>query len=260
MAVTGQQKGEPQMPKLDRPIPPYVQIANHYRDRILSGELAPGAKLPSLADLATEWDVAPNTAAKAIGQLQVEGAIYTSPRGSFVADKDVVATTPAQRAGARGTRRTRPETESVRVTAAESVVAPNYVAELLSLDAGTLVIRREEITYSRAVPVMLSVDWVPASDVMEAAELLAQEPVAGGLLRAIHRATGRTVSHGEDHLRGRASDAREADALRIPVGSPILAGVHVWSDNDGVLVYGEWVLPSDHVIRYDYEPDATAAT
>ena len=67
-------------------------------------------------------------------------------------------------------------------------------------------------------------------------------------------ATGRTVTLGRDHLRGRAADAREAGALRLPVGSPILAGTHVWSDDAGVLLYGEWVLPPDQVISYEYQP------
>jgi GntR family transcriptional regulator len=250
------------VPELDRPLPPYVQIANHYRDAILSGELAPGAKLPSLTELAQTWGVAPNTAAKAIGHLQVEGAIYTSPRGSFVADDDVLASTPAQRARASAGRLRRPAAEGVRVTAAESILAPNYVAELLGIDIGSLVIRREEISYRHARPVMLSVDWIPATNVMEAAELTAAEPIEGGILGLVERVTYRTVTHGRDHIRGRGADGREAGALNLPVGGPILAGVHVWSDRDGVILYGEWVMPPDQVISYEYESVAgeTAAT
>jgi GntR family transcriptional regulator len=247
------------VPELDRPLPPYVQIANHYRDAILGGELAPGAKLPSLTELAQTWNVATNTAAKAIGHLQVEGAIYTSPRGSFVADGDVLASTPAARARAGAARRHRPPVEGVRVTAAESIPAPNYVAELLGIDLAELVIRREEITYRHARPVMLSVDWIPATNVMEAAELTATEPIDGGLLALVERVTGRAVTHGRDHIRGRASDGREADALRLAVGGPILAGVHIWSDDDGVILYGEWVMPPDQVISYEYQPAPAAA-
>jgi len=144
------------------------------------------------------------------------------------------------------------------VTAAESVQAPNYVAELLGIEIGELVIRREEITYRHARPVMLSVDWIPAANVMEAAELTAREPVEGGLLGLVERATGRGATHGRDHIRGRASDGREADALRLPVGGPVLAGVHLWSDENGPLIYGEWVMPPDQVISYEYEPEASA--
>jgi GntR family transcriptional regulator len=248
------------LPEVQRPLPPYVQIANHYRDAIRNGELEPGARLPSVAELATTWGVATATAAKAMGHLQVEGAIYSSPRGSFVADGDVITSTPAERARGRGGRRHVPARETIAVTAAEIVPAPNYVAELLGLDMRELVIRREEITRRRSHPVMLSVDWIPATDVMESAELTAMDPVEGGVLRLVERVTKRRVTHGRDHIRGRAADGREADALRLPVGSPILAGVHVWSDEEGVIIYGEWVMPPDQVISYEYEPALDTVT
>jgi GntR family transcriptional regulator len=247
------------MPALNRPLPPYAQIANHYREAIASGELQPGARLPSLTELAETWGVAPNTAAKAIGHLQVEGAIYTSPRGSFVADGDVITRTPNERARGRTRRILGAAAEGVTVTAADIVAAPNYVAELLGIDIGALLIRREEITHKQGRPIMLAVDWIPALDAMESADLTGRKPVEGGLLQRVERVTRRTVTHGRDHIRGRASDGREADALHLPVGGPILAGVHVWSDDDGVILYGEWVLPPDQVISYEYQPEAAEA-
>ncbi|MGA2831121.1 MAG: UTRA domain-containing protein, partial [Streptosporangiaceae bacterium] len=65
--------------------------------------------------------------------------------------------------------------------------------------------------------------------------------------------TGRHITHAQDHLEGREADTREAAALQLPVGSPILAGTHVWSDQDGVILYGEWVMPPKRVITYSYE-------
>jgi GntR family transcriptional regulator len=68
----------------------------------------------------------------------------------------------------------------------------------------------------------------------------------------IETITGRRATYGRDYVRGRASDAREAGALRLPVGSPILAGTHVWSDDEGVILYGEWCMPPDQVVSWDY--------
>jgi GntR family transcriptional regulator len=62
------------------------------------------------------------------------------------------------------------------------------------------------------------------------------------------------VVHGEDHVHGRASDQREASALGLPVGSPILAGAYIWTDAEGtVLEYGEFCFPPRRAIRYDYD-------
>lgn len=69
----------------DGPLAPWRQIAEVYRQRIASGELAPGARLPSIASLAQEYEVAKTTAQKVIEALRDEGLIVTSPMGSFVA-------------------------------------------------------------------------------------------------------------------------------------------------------------------------------
>ncbi|GAA4794389.1 hypothetical protein GCM10023329_53720 [Streptomyces sanyensis] len=40
-------------------------------------------------------------------------------------------------------------------------------------------------------------------------------------------------------MHARPADAREASALALPVGSPILAGAHRRSNAEGVIEYGE---------------------
>src|SRR5687768_2353103 len=56
---------------------PAARIASDLRDAILQGQLTPGAKLPVIRDLAEEYGVSRNTAAKAISILRVEGLITT---------------------------------------------------------------------------------------------------------------------------------------------------------------------------------------
>jgi DNA-binding transcriptional regulator YhcF (GntR family) len=54
-------------------------IARHYRDAIARGELPPGAALPSIATLALEWKVSPNTAQRVLAALRDEGLICSRP-------------------------------------------------------------------------------------------------------------------------------------------------------------------------------------
>lgn len=240
-----------EMPKIERREPAYAQIANHYRDAILSGELAPGDRLPSISELAEQWHVARATAANAISRLQVEKAVYTSPQGTFVSSDDHITRTPGDRI--RGLRPSRvANSETVILNEAHIVLAPNYVAELLGIEPGSMVIRREEITSLRGQPRMLAVDWIPTRHVMAEAELLGP-PSPGGPAHIIETLTGRQITHAQDHLESREADTREAGALQITVGSPILAGVHVWSDAEGVILYGEWVMPPKQVVTYSYE-------
>lgn len=243
------------MPDVQRPEPGYVQIANHYRDAILAGELSPGDRLPSINDLAEQWHVARETASKAISRLQVERAVYSTPRGTFVSSDDHITRTPGDLIrGPRPVRAARGET--VELTEVGIVLAPNYVAELLGIEPGDQVIRREEITTLRGKPRMLAVDWIPTANVMAEAELLGEIGPEGpaGVIATV---TGRQITHAQDHLEGREADTREATALGITTGSPILAGTHVWSDADGVILYGEWVIPPKQVVSYSYEVTAS---
>ncbi|WP_290062509.1 GntR family transcriptional regulator, partial [Amycolatopsis solani] len=50
------------MPTLDRPEPPYLQIAGRIRDDILSGRLQEGDTVPSAREIARTWAVAMATA------------------------------------------------------------------------------------------------------------------------------------------------------------------------------------------------------
>jgi GntR family transcriptional regulator len=53
-------------------------------------------------------------------------------------------------------------------------------------------------------------------------------------------------------MHGRAADEREAKFLGLPVGAPILALVHEWSDDQGIIEYSEWCLPTSVTIGYEY--------
>lgn len=57
----------------DRPV--YQQIMESIRGAILSGELQPGQKVPSVRELAAEAKVNPNTMQRALSELEREGLL-----------------------------------------------------------------------------------------------------------------------------------------------------------------------------------------
>ena len=74
---------------LDResPVPLYTQIEQHLRDKILSGALPVGTKLPSSRQLATSLGVNRITVTNAYAEIEAEGLIYTRlGSGTFVAE------------------------------------------------------------------------------------------------------------------------------------------------------------------------------
>jgi DNA-binding transcriptional regulator YhcF (GntR family) len=69
---------------LDTPEPPYEQVREQIRARVLSGELTPGTKLPTVRRLAADLELATNTVARAYRELEALGVIETRGRAGSV--------------------------------------------------------------------------------------------------------------------------------------------------------------------------------
>src|SRR5690348_16586868 len=65
--------------------PLYSQIHDHFKSRIISGELQEGDKIPSETEIMEQFSVSRITVVNAMAGLAKEGLIYRIPgRGSFV--------------------------------------------------------------------------------------------------------------------------------------------------------------------------------
>ncbi|MFI2189182.1 TetR/AcrR family transcriptional regulator C-terminal domain-containing protein [Streptomyces sioyaensis] len=97
--------------------PPYRRITDEIRRRIDTGELAPGARVPSTRRITKEWGVAMATATKVLTTLRQEGLVRAVPGVGTV-----VAEPPSPRpAGAAAPRERRPR-ETDRGLSRERVV------------------------------------------------------------------------------------------------------------------------------------------
>jgi GntR family transcriptional regulator len=249
------------VPEQQQQQPPYMQVAERIRRRILDGELAEGAKLPPVRELARLEGVAVATLGRSLDHLQVEGYITTSRRGTFVANVPQVAPTSYDRiTRVLRTGSVLGEGETLTVTSAELLVPPLYVADIFDIEPGDQVVRRQWHSGKGAQRLMLAVTWYPAHFAALVPELLSTRPSSSaGLLPRIQQTTGRRVTAGRDDIHGRDADAREASFLALRTGSPILAGAHRLWDDEGVMEYGEWCLPYRLVIGYEYSFDAAPA-
>jgi GntR family transcriptional regulator len=72
--------------------PPYAQLARAVREGIERGDYRPGDRLPSEAELCTEFDVSPMTVRRAVAELVREDVVYTEHgRGTFVKPPQLAA-------------------------------------------------------------------------------------------------------------------------------------------------------------------------
>ena len=69
-------------------IPIYSQIIDEMTMRIASGEYEPGARLPSVREMATNAGVNPNTMQRAFAELERSGLVYSERTSGRFVTKD----------------------------------------------------------------------------------------------------------------------------------------------------------------------------
>lgn len=234
--------------------PLFLRVADHYRAAIAQGEYSPGDRLPTAVEIASQHDVSADTARAAMRLLAAEGVVITTTKGTKVAPLNG-ASSPADRLRLYRGERPPTDLETVR----EAGVIPYgeqyaYVAGLLGEQDGGHVVRRESVFSQGGRPVELVVTWHPVDLLPVVPELAVPEPIPGGEAALIAQRTNHAIRRGEDFWRARGvRDSREADALGVDIGAPILAGAWLWHAASGVVEYGEVCSLADRVIRYEYE-------
>ena len=74
------------------PTPPYEQLRSQLAAQIMAGELATGARLPSVRRLAEDLGLAPNTVARTYRELEIGGLVSSQGRrGTTVTGRTLAA-------------------------------------------------------------------------------------------------------------------------------------------------------------------------
>lgn len=211
------------------PTPPYRLIADELRRRILTGDLAPGAVVPGERLLVEQYDVAAETARRALGVLAAEGLTETR-RGSRTR---VRAFRPILRqATKRLARQQWGEGQSIwRADLDERPMAtdrlsvteqpcPAHIAPGLGLEPGEAVWVRDRRYLVEGEPVMLATSYLPAV-------LVAESPVTlpdtgpGGIYARLTELGYAPVLFREQ-ARARMPLPEEAGALALGPGTPVV--------------------------------------
>ena len=79
----------------DQPI--YSQLIRRIKQGIVSGDLTPGERLPSVRDLAAEAGVNPNTMQRALQELEREGMVFSQRTAGRFVTEDVTLIEGAKR-------------------------------------------------------------------------------------------------------------------------------------------------------------------
>src|SRR5260370_19246455 len=138
------------------PRPPYQQVADRLRAAIESGELTPGATLPSVRTLASEYGVSNTTASRAVDALKTEGLVDTqlgkgnvvrAKRPVFYVDSYLTADSDGVRRPWHSEIQSQGFKATQQITEIAKVPAPVEVAERLHRDVGIPVIVRRRVLH-----------------------------------------------------------------------------------------------------------------
>lgn len=244
-----------------RQTPAYLQITEHFRKKILDGDLVEGERLPSHRQISEDWSVSESTALKALSALAAAGLAYSragstgtvvSTKGLYRAGRDWFLT--AHRTGAVYTPGVYAE-----ILAAEVIPAPDSVAATLGLEPGSPVIRRHRVTRaSNGTPLSTSISYHDAAIAERAPALLETARIIGGP-RYVEEALGVAGTRGSDTLSARLATDEEADLLGLETPTAVLVNKCSLRTVDGRFVeYGESVSPPNREVTYEYRiEDAT---
>ncbi|MBZ6473638.1 GntR family transcriptional regulator [Streptomyces griseocarneus] len=160
--------------------PPYRRIAAELRERIASGEVRAGEKVPSTRRIAQEWGVATATAAKVLAVLRQEGLVRAVPGvGTVVrAPGAVLRPEPAARTARRRARQRtgEPALSRERVVRTAVAIADAYGSAALSMRALAAELGVSTVALYRHVPGKDELVVLMADAVLGEAELPARAP------------------------------------------------------------------------------------
>jgi DNA-binding GntR family transcriptional regulator len=243
------------MPELQEVVPKYLQVANYYRDLILSGSMKPGDEVPSERQIADEWRIARPTATRALAALRNQGLVESRQgAGTYVRDRVHFHRRARDRyLRARQSGRIYPADEYAEIVAAETAKAPEWVTECLELPRPEA-IRRQRITNDPEGPIEVSTSWLDASLADRAPKLLRTSRILEGTLAYVEKITGRRISYARDQIGARLASASERRQLGLAAKTAaVLVVRHVVYDTaDRPLECVEAVYPPN---RWTFEQE-----
>jgi GntR family transcriptional regulator len=209
-------------------IPRWLQLKHALRD-LVTFDLGPGDRIPTEAELGAHYGLSRITVRQAVTSLVDEGLLHRQQgRGTFVrlARRDAPLQNPGHflastfDSGPSG---------AVRVHAAETVPAPNWVASRLGIAAGAPVHKLRRLLERDGGPVAIRTSFVPA--------VLAPDLLGADLLPPLHLVLefvfGLVAREAQERMEVIRADAFRAGLLNIAKHEPLVMTERVAADAAG---------------------------
>jgi GntR family transcriptional regulator len=231
------------MPELPQSL--HAQLRDALRSRILDGRLAPGAKLPSEAELTAEHGVSRITVRHALAALQAEGLIVKlHGKGAFVSHPKA----------AQSLNRLQGLNEALEQRAVSSkrlawreIKAPPAVARQLQLAAGESVYHLQTLRYLDREPLSVNSSYLPRA----LGEKLARVDFSQrDLIDVFEHEGGLKIGEAQLEIGAGLARAQDAKLLKLEHGAPVLEVERLLQLADGAPIHLEIAVYRADTFRY----------
>ena len=216
---TGSAAARPRSPddENDRPPPRYVAIKQSICDAVRDGQLKPGDRVPSEAELVQQFDVSRMTANRALRELQAAGVLVRrAGSGSFVAEPKPIGQMIEIRNIAEEIRE-RGHIYRARVVQNDEIRANADMAALLEVPVGTRLFHSIIVHHEAEFPIQLEERFVLASAAPDYGKIDFTRMTPNEYLT--RTAPLERVEH---RVRAEMPDARTHSMLGLSDGEPVL--------------------------------------
>jgi GntR family transcriptional regulator len=214
--------------------PAYAQIEDRLTEVITSGGLAPGDRLPPERELAERFGVSRMTLRQALEPLARRGLLVRAvgrKGGTFVAEPKAELDLTAV-AGLTQQLRRQGDPAGARIVSATEGPCGRRTAEALGLEIGDPVFEVVRVRLSDEEPLALEHSVFPAALLPGLLDL----PLDGSLYELLEDRYGRAPRSSVERLESVPADARVAEALQVPPGTPLMVVERTAFTSDGVAI------------------------
>lgn len=209
-----------------------IDLEEALAERIVSGDLKPGTRLPSERDIGREYDAGRLTVKEVVGSLIRRGLVRRDDRKDLWVARPKVVHDLRTAAGFSEQMDAAGLEPGARLLNAIVLVPPPRIAAALGLEAGARAAKIERLRYAAKMPMTLEEAWVP--------DALYPDITGLGLTTSLYALMRECYARGPvqatERLEAVAARAPEAKLLRVPVGAPLMLVERTAYDEDGTPV------------------------
>ncbi len=194
----------------------YVLLQEKLRSKFL--KLKPHSQIPSVRQLATQYDVSSMTVRQALSELQDDGLIYTIPgSGTYVAgeklSKKLVFISFSDEIRQKGMK------PSSKILKAEKTKISNpKLAEILQIAVGDFAYRVKRVRLADGVALTIEDSYIPC----ENAPGLLDHDLKGSLYEIFNEVYERPVVQADSTVSPMLLDKEQSELLKAPIKTPSL--------------------------------------